>query len=428
MATSAGRLAGPGAPPPRVLPMRERARVIHGNLADRLVTVLPAAMRETGIDLWIVLCQEDDLDPVYTTMIPMNTWCPILQILVFHDRGEDGVEGINISGTNTRGLYTRPYSGQLPEKQWPMLREFVAERNPERVGINTGRIQWAAGGLTHNLYTQLVEALPDAYVRRLVSAEPLATRWLANLAEPEVAIYEHVVDVAKHVIARCYSREAIVPNVTTTEDLEWFYWQTCADLGLQVSFRPFIGLRRSPAARERYGDDDRVIRPGDFLHCDVGIKYLRLNSDHQQWAYIRQSGETEASGGARRLMAEANRLQDVFMSEFRHGLTGDELLSNILARARAEGIPNPKVYSHSLGLFLHEPGPLIGLPWEQERNEGRGDVALDYNNSFTMELSVTDSLPEWSGAELRLAIEEDVVFTREGCRVIGGRQTAFHLV
>ena len=418
--------AGPGAP--RVLRMRERARVIQGNLADRLKHVLPAAMRETGIDMWIVLCQEDDLDPVYATMIPMDTWCPILQMLVFHDRGDEGVEGINISGTNTHGLYTRPYSGQLPEKQWPMLGDLVTERDPQRIGINIGRVQWAAGGLTQNLYTQLVDVLSEPYVQRLVSAEPLATKWLANLAEPEVATYEHVVDVAKYIIARCYTREAIVPNVTTTEDLQWSYWQTCADLGLQVSFRPFMGIRRSPAAKERYGEDDRVIRPGDFLHCDVGIKYLRLNSDHQQWAYVLQSGETEAPEGARRLMAEANRLQEIFMGEFRRGLTGDQLLANILARAREKEVPNPKVYSHSLGLFLHEPGPLIGLPWEQERNPGRGDVPLDYNNSFTMELSVTDSLPEWDGAELRLAIEEDVVFTRDGCRPIGRRQKAFHLV
>jgi len=116
------------------------------------------------------------------------------------------------------------------------------------------------------------------------------------------------------------------------------------------------------------------------------------------------------------------------MAEFRHGLSGNELLGNILARARREGIPNPRVYSHSLGLFLHEPGPLIGLPWEQERCPGRGDVPLDYNSSFTMELSVAGPVAEWGGQEVRLGLEEDVVFTREGCRVIGDRQSSFYLI
>ena len=127
-------------------------------------------------------------------------------------------------------------------------------------------------------------------------------------------------------------------------------------------------------------------------------------------------------------MAEANRLQGIFMSEFRTGLTGNELLASILARARAEGVPGPKVYSHSLGYYLHEPGPLIGLPWEQERCIGRGDVPLNPGYAFTMELCVRAPVPEWDGQEVTFSIEEDVVFTEEGCRPIHGRQTEFHLV
>jgi hypothetical protein len=160
----------------------------------------------------------------------------------------------------------------------------------------------------------------------------------------------------------------------------------------------------------------------------VGVRYLRLNSDHQEWAYVLRPGETAAPAGMAALLAEGNRLQDVFMAEFRSGLTGNQLLANILARAWQEKIPGPKVYSHSLGLFLHEPGPLIGLPWEQGACPGRGEVALGANNAFTMELSVTAPLPEWNGQELRLSMEQDVVFTEDRCRVIGCRQTQFHLV
>jgi len=127
-------------------------------------------------------------------------------------------------------------------------------------------------------------------------------------------------------------------------------------------------------------------------------------------------------------MANGNRLQDVFMGEFRQGLTGNELLHNILTRAREVGIPMPKVYSHNLGLFLHEPGPLIGLPWEQERCEGRGDVALEFNHTFTMELSVTDAVPEWGGQEVRFPMEQDVAFTQDGCYPVDGRQTEFYLI
>jgi Xaa-Pro aminopeptidase len=414
---------------PAVLPIRKRAAVIHDLLKGRLATVLPRAMRATGLDMWIILCQEDNLDPVYTTMIPMDAWCPILQLLVFYDRGEAlGIEGINISGTNTQDLYERAYTGQLEKEQWPLLRAIIEARDPQRIGINVGSVQWAAGGLTHNLYNQLVRELPANYAARLESAEPLATRWLAALTDDEILAFEHVVAVAHGIIADCYSRAAIVPGVTTTADLEWHYWQLCADLGLELAFKPYFTLRRSEAAAAIHSPDDRVIRPGDLIHCDVGIRYLRLNSDHQEWAYITRPGEADAPAGMRALMAEGNRLQDIFMAEFHRGLTGNQLLRNILARARAEGIPNPRVYSHSLGLFLHEPGPLIGLPWEQEACPGRGDVALDDNQCFTMELSVAGPIPEWGDQELRLSLEQDVAFTGGVCRLIGGRQTEFHVI
>lgn len=338
------------------------------------------------------------------------------------------MECINISRTNTHDLYDSIYKGQIPAEQWQLLREVVEARDPKRIGINIGSIQWAAGGLTHNLYTQLVKELSEKYTDRLESAESLATRWLATLTDDEVELFEHVANVAHHMLSECYSRKAIIPGITTTKDLEWYYWQRCADLGCQVSFKPYFNLVRNEAMLEKFGKEDQVIRAGDLIHSDVGIKYLRINSDHQEWAYILEPGQNDAPEGMKKLMREANRLQDIFMSEFKQGLTGNQLLANILTRARNEGVPNPKVYSHSLGFFLHEPGPLIGLPWEQERCEGRGDVKLEHNYTFTMELSVSDSIPEWNNQEVRMSIEEDVVFTQSGCRLIDGRQTEFYLI
>jgi Xaa-Pro aminopeptidase len=414
---------------PRVLPMRQRSEVIHQALERRLESVLPLAMREAELDMWIVLCQEDNPDPVYTTLIPMDTWSPILQMLVFYDRGDgEGVERINISGTETHGLYQRPYRGQIESEQWPLLRRIVEERDPQRIGIDTGSIQWAAGGLTHTLYNQLTEQLPARYVERLTSAEALVTRWLATLTDYDLLLFDHVVRLSQAIIAECYSRRVILPGVTTTDDLRWHYWQRCADLGVDISFRPHFGIIRSPEQRAIHGEDDAVIRPGDLLHCDVGLHYLRLNSDHQQSAYVLRQGESDAPDGLKSLMAACTRLQNVFMSEFKRGLTGNELLANILDRARSEGLPAPKVYSHSLGFFLHEPGPLIGLPWEQERCVGRGDVLLEYNYAFTMELSVAGPVPEWSGQQVRLGQEEDVAFTEEGCRPIHSRQRELYLV
>lgn len=413
---------------PQILPVRQQAEVIRSILRKRLDTILPEAMRWANLDMWIILCQEDDYDPVFKTMVPLDTWAPILQMFIFCDRGpEKGVERINLSMTDTGDLYDRPWRGTRHEEQWAQLTGILEERHPERIGINIGRVNWAAGGLTYNLYQQLMEAAPSI-AGKLVSAEKACEYWLMTLTAEELELFGHVARIAHEMIAECFHPRSITPGITTTEDLEWAYWQRSLNLGLDLAFKPFFRLIRRDTAKAIHPVEDKVIRRGDILHCDVGVRYLRLNSDHQELAYVLLDSEIRAPEGLTRLLAEGNRLQQVFMNEFKPGLTGNELLANILSVARSRGIPNPRVYSHSLGLYLHEPGPLIGLPWEQGKNPGRGDVTLRYNSCFTMELAVEDAVPEWDSQKVRLSLEQDVKFTERGCEPLDGVQSVFHLI
>jgi len=386
-------------------------------------------MRETGIDMWLILCYEDNLDPLFPTFIPPDTWCPILQILVFYlPPGGAELTRLNLSLTDTGDLYERPWQGTKEEEQWEYLVRFIAEKNPQRIGINIGRTQWLAGGLAVPLYEKLRAVLPEKYIGRLTDAEELATRWAATLSDREIDLLEHAVRIGQSLLDWIFSRAVITPGATTISDLEWAYREKAAELGLDVSFKPYFFLIRSPEAWRRFGEDDRTVRPGDFLRSDVGIRYLGLCTDHQRWAYVRRSSTDEPPPTFRRLLSQANKLQDIFLSQFQAGLTGNELLRQILASAREAGLPEPKVYSHSLGHFLHEPGPLIGLPWEQARCPGRGDVPLRENYAFTMELSVTDEVPEWEGKKIQMALEEDIVFQGGRARILGGRQTGFYLI
>ncbi len=309
-----------------------------------------------------------------------------------------------------------------------MLVQLIAERDPQKIGINIGSVQWAGGGLTHNLYQQLADCRPEKYARRLVSAEAACTRWLETLSEEELQFYPHLVRLTHKIIADCYSAHTLIPGVTTTDDLQWAFWQRSLDLGVEQSFIPFFNLVRSDRRKKQFPVEDHVIRPGDIIHCDVGNRYLRLCSDLQEWAYVLRTGEMDAPAGLKNLFTQVGRLQQIFMAEFKAGLAGDELLQNILTRARLEGIPGPRVYSHSLGYYLHEPGPLIGLPWEQEKNPGRGEVRLVPNSTFTMELSIAAPVPEWEDQVVNFSCEQDVCFTSEGCQVMDGAQTAYHLI
>lgn len=420
---------------PKVLSIRERVELVNTITLKRLDLLVPKFMQETGLDMWIITCNEDDLDPIFKTMIPYGQWCPITQIIVFYDSGHDkGVERLNVSRTNMPGFFENvwdaaAWDNEKKKSQWACLGRIVRERDPKRIGINEGGIQWAAGGLTVVLKNRLIEAIGPVYSARLQSAEPLATLWAETLLDEEIKLMERAAALSHAIIAETFSTRVVTPGQTTVEDLRYHYWQRIADFGLELAFYPFFTIReRQPDVIEKHGKDDKIIRPGDFIHCDVGLKYMSYNSDHQEWAYVPRINETDVPETFKKIMAEGNRLQDIFCGEFKTSLTGNQLLANILKMAREKGISKPRVYSHSLGYFLHEPGPLIGLPWEQVNNPGRGDVKLVPNSCFTAEMSVTMPVPEWNGKELRLSLEQDIVFTAEKVCFLDGRQTKFHII
>ena len=420
---------------PPVLSIREQAKTINSIIKMRLDTLLPGMMRETGFDMWIILCNEDDYDPVFSSMAPQDNWFPITQILVLYDPGPGkDVERLNLSRSDMRGLFTdawdwRTWDSEKKESQWEALARVVRDRDPKRIGINQSPVIWAADGLSVSLKEKMAETIGPNYTSRLASAEKLAVLWLETLLDEELDIYETVVSFAHAIIARTFSNRMITPGVTTLEDLHYSHLQLIDDLGFENYAWPAFRIRwRAPEVMEKYGMEDTTIRRGDFLYLDAGIRYMRYYTDHAEWAYVLRPGETDVPEGFKKVMAEGNRLQDVFCGEFKEGLSGNQILANILAEARRRGIPNPKIYSHSIGYFLHEPGPLIGLPWEQVDNGGRGEVKLVPNSTFTAELSVAGPVPELGGKEFRMALEQVIAYTRNGTYFIDGRQTKFHLV
>lgn len=414
---------------PAILDIGDQEKIVFEITQKRLEVLLPRIMEEAGIDMWIIACNEDNWDPIFKTMIPHKMWTPITQILVMYRRGPGDVERLNISRANLDGLFTRAWTNTTEESQWDCLTRIVYDRDPKKIGLNIGEIQWAAGGLTFALHRELSKALGEKYTKRVTSAEDMVISWSVTLLDEEVKLMERAIAVSHGIIAEIFSNRVITPNMTTIDDLKLYYKQKVANLGLEISFNPGFFLRgRRPENVEKYGANDHVIRPGDFVYCDVGLKYLRYNTDNKGWGYVVKPGENDAPGSYKELLAESNRFQEIFCNGLRVGLTGNELLNNIMNEARKQGIPGPRIYSHSVGYFVHEPGPLIGLPWEQENIPGRGDVKLAYNSCLTIEISVAKPMIELNGENLDFKTEEIIFFSEKDVIFLDGRQTGFYLI
>ena len=150
---------------------------------------------------------------------------------------------------------------------------------------------------------------------------------------------------------------------------------------------------------------DDIIQPGDLVHVDIGITYLRLNTDCQQHAYILKPGETDAPQSLRKAFDKTNRLQDILTDQFKKGKTGNQILAGALAQAKEEGI-EATIYTHPLGFHGHAAGPTIGL-WDQQGGvPGSGDFPLNYKTVYSIELNAATEMPEWKKS-IRIMLEED---------------------
>jgi hypothetical protein len=420
-------------PMPAVLPMRARAEAVNRMLEERLDTLVPMLMRRAGVDMWIVAAREYNEDPVIETMLPA-TWLAARRrtMLVFHDQGEgEGVERMAIARYDVGDLFPSAWDKERQPDQWARLAEIVAERDPEAIAVNRSETFALADGMTDTEYDQLRDALPETYRRRLTADDRLAIGWLETRAPSEQTVYPQVVRLAHAIIAEGFSERVIQPGVTTTTDVEWWYRDRIRDLGFTAWFHPSVSVQRDGSGED--GDfstthgDASVIQPGDLLHVDFGITYLRLNTDTQQHAYVRRPGETEAPEGLVEALRVGNRLQDHLTEQFATGRTGNEMLSDALAAARAEGI-RPSIYTHPIGHHGHGAGPMIGLWDQQEGVPGTGDYPLYANTAYSIELNARVAIPEWGNQDVLIKLEEDAFFDGETVRYLDGRQTELYLI
>lgn len=418
----------------QVLPLREQARVMDEMLADRINNLLPQLMERNKIDMWILVSREYNEDPVLKTMLPA-TWLSARRrtILVFyHNPSKKVYEKLAIARYNVGDNIKAAWDMQQFPDQWDVLSDIIRTRNPQQIGINLSKHFAHADGMVHTEYTELMEKIPSEFKGRVVSAETLAVNWLETRTEREMAVYPQLVSITHQIIEEGFSEKVITPGITTTDDVVWWFRQKISNMGLETWFHPSVAVQRSDSTSFEHlrsfsnRPKDDIIQPGDLLHVDIGITYLRLNTDCQQHAYVLKPGETRVPQSIRDAFLKANRLQDILTSEFEKGKTGNQVLSGALARAKAEGIA-ATIYTHPLGFHGHAAGPTIGL-WDQQGGvKGSGDFPINYNTVYSIELNAASTIPEWKKS-IRIMLEEDGYFDQSGFRYIGGRQKEIHLI
>lgn len=428
-----------GAPDPTrtvPLPLREQADVRDRWLTQRLLDLLPGLMDRAGIDLWIVAGREYNEDPVLATLLPA-TWLSARRrtILLLH-RSDDGVTPVAVSRYPVGQFLPAATPGngeEEPDGEWGVVRRFVEQARPARIGVDVSADFALADGLSHTEHRLLVEAL-GPHADHLASAEQLAIGWLETRLPEEIAALHTLNRLAHEVIAAAFSPAVVVPGVTTALDVAWWVRQRLHDLGVEPWFQPSVALQRAGVPLvEQSGallpgvPYDAVIRPGDLLHCDVGLSSLGLHTDTQRNAYVLRPGEPEAPAGLTELLAVGNLMQDLTTAALVVGRTGNEVLAAARQAAAEQGIA-ADVYSHPVGVHGHGAGPAIGQWDAQEGVPGPGDHAVHVDTVWALELAVRRPVPEWGGQCVRMGLEQGIALTGTGVEYLDGRQTGLILV
>ncbi len=384
---------------------------------DKFDLVLPEVMRENNIDMWIVMNREGRFDPLYPDM--GEGYVSSTGYYVFTDRGGDRIEraALGISGYLLKEGGAYDIFGSDLE-----LREFVEERDPQRIGLNFSKNIGGADGLSYSGYLELEEVLGEKYAERFVSAEKLVSDFRSRRVASEIAVYGEACELAYQIAERALSNEVVTPGITTLEDVAWWMKEQMFQHNLESSFgMPSVyvtGVRGILAT-----STDRIIQRGDVIMIDFGVGLMNMYTDMKRMAYVLQEGETAVPPGIQNAFDQGVIVRDIIKRTIKPGVTAQEAENAVYEALEAEGFNKMKGFNqftdgdvtdviigcHSVGNWGHGVGPSIAF-----FNPVRLGFEIKPSNLLSIELFAYTKVPEWGGKKLRVPLEDDAVVTERG--------------
>ncbi len=395
--------------------------------------VLPRVMRANEIDMWIHVVRPWTPDPLSYEFGGDEG------IFIFTDPGGDRIErAVFTGGVDDEDAYDiidRPID-EIPnfvegviafppggletdhlELRFDGVREFVAKRDPTRIGINySDALGLAAAsqatpltdGLSHTDHTLLMNELGETYAERVVSAEYLILDYLAGRVAEEIELYHQFGLISAANLDREFGK--VVPGVTQLSEIEGNVF------------------RRDPGGFENHAmdEDPYTLQPGDVFTILHGagnqIFYASLGGN----GYLLREGETEAPPEIDKVWQAAAETRQILFDNIRAGRSAGETLDLLIEEIEEAGYyynpmdffdPTADPTITQVHLDLHAEGrsglvaPRIsplGSDWERE-------MTIPVLHTFTFEYMIHMPVPEWGeGKHIYIAFHDGAVVTEDG--------------
>jgi Xaa-Pro aminopeptidase len=416
--------ASPRPPAPAPFPATSPWPAIR---AERIRTLLPAAMRAANVDAWVVLARENANDPLALHVGAENAGAPAAFLFL---REGERVRSVAISGFGEaialREVGTHD-SVVVYERGPDALERAVAERlraaNPARIAVNSGG-GGIADGLSWTQRTALERALGPELSARLVPSAPLVEAWLSVKLPQEVEIMRKAAALTSQLELEAYA--TVKPGITRDADIARFLKRRMRELGVEDGWNPAQNPSvNSGPDRGHSHATERVIQRGDIIQTDFGIKVHGVwVTDIQRFAYVLREGETQPPAEVERRWRAAIRAGRAAFDAMRPGVTGAAVDSaQRLVMHETGSHPVPWGTGHPVGYWAHDAGP--GLNRREQRTLVPGHVfAFDSFHAWT-----EDGKPrDWGDGTKTLSSEEMAVVTATGAEYLVPPQTELVLI
>ena len=320
---------------------RARADLLDLIQREKFDIVLPGAMRDNGIDMWIHVIRDGDPDALALDLGGTAGY------FVFTDRGGDRIERAVLAGRG-QGMYTSgaydifawsDWDAWYPANESTELRQFVQERDPERIAVNTSAWLAADDGLSHSGYQRLVETLGRKYADRLVSSENLITDFRVRRVQSEIVAFANAGEMTRRILNRLSRAKSSRRALRRGEDVFWWVRDQLLVRGLTSSFgrsMPRV-IHSTVAEPSEYRSSQYAFQRGDLLSFDMGVKYLNFGTDMKRNAYLLGEGATSVPGDIQHAWDEGRRARDIMRQNIKVGRTAAETLEAMVGALEEAG-------------------------------------------------------------------------------------------
>lgn len=397
--------------------------------SERIQTLLPDAMARANVEAWAILCRSNNNDPLALHIGCENAVAPAVYLFVRVD-GEVQSTVFTPPGEATAlqelGLHDRIEIVERSEDPMVVAADYINRNISENLALNYSDTNELADGISWSQYTRLTNMLIQPVRNRIVSSDELVYEWLSVKLPAEVDLMRRAAEITAQWQVEAYSR--VVPNESTDRDIADFLKQKMAEAGVTDAWSPDQNpLVNSGPDRGHAHSTDRVIRPGDVIQIDFGIRvYDTWVTDIQRFAYVLHPAESEPPEEIRRYWDVAREGSRRVFEAMEPGVTGLQL-DRIQREWMRENGSMEVMWNtgHPVGYVAHDIGPSLG-----GAQEGRDPRVEAYRELRPGNVFAYDGFYMWEidGGTKTISVEEMAVITENGVEYLTDPQEELILI